>query len=74
MPAGWRIDHLGTTTYQSNMNPEAFAMMCAHAGDAQFAERMRPVLDRLTTIEPLLDNHVVVHMPVWALVASRTDY
>lgn len=70
--AGWRIDHLGTTTYQSNLNPEAFAAMCAHAGDAQLAERMKPVQERLAIIDPLLENHLV-HMPVWAVVATRID-
>ncbi|WP_099024892.1 class I SAM-dependent methyltransferase [Mycolicibacterium palauense] len=70
-PAGWRIDHLGTTTFQHRFNAEAFAHMTeGQAG--QYGERMRPVADRLNVIGPLLEDGVL-HWPVWAVVATRTD-
>ena len=32
LPAsGWRLDHLGTTTYQGHFSPEAFAVMSSKA-------------------------------------------
>jgi SAM-dependent methyltransferase len=70
-PAGWRIDHLGTTTFQHHFNTEAFAHMATNQ-DGQYGERMKPVLDRLNIIGPLLDNNVL-HWPVWAVVATRID-
>ncbi|GAT12920.1 class I SAM-dependent methyltransferase [Mycolicibacterium novocastrense] len=70
--AGWRIDYLGTTTYKSHMSAKDLAAMGANAGNAGFAERLRPVHERLAVIEPMLENHVV-HMPAWAVVATRID-
>lgn len=71
VPAGWRIDHLGTTTFQHHFNAEAFASMSDNRS-AQYSERMKPVADRLSVIGPLLEDNVL-HWPVWAVVATRTD-
>jgi SAM-dependent methyltransferase len=70
LPAsGWRLDHLGTTTYQGHVTPEAFAVMSSQASP-ELAERMKVVRERLEVIGPLLDNHLV-HMPFWAVAATR---
>ena len=72
LPAsGWRLDHLGTTTYQGHFSPEAFAMMSSEASP-ELAERMKVVRERLAVIGPLLENHRV-HMPFWAVAATRLD-
>ncbi|GAT12935.1 class I SAM-dependent methyltransferase [Mycolicibacterium novocastrense] len=70
-PAGWRIDHLGTTSFQHHFTAEAFA----HVPDAPsgpYGERLQRVRKRLGVIEPLLENNVL-HWPVWAVVATRID-
>jgi SAM-dependent methyltransferase len=72
LPAsGWRLDHLGTTTYQGHFSPEAFAVMSSEASP-ELAERMKVVRERLAVIGPLLENHRV-HMPFWAVAATRLD-
>lgn len=70
-PAGWRIDHLGTATFQHHFNAEAFARM-SDSQNGQYGERMKPVADRLNVIGPLLQDNVL-HWPVWAVVATRID-
>lgn len=70
--AGWRIDHLGTTTYEANFSPETFAQMSALQPDTEVAARFKPLQDRLSVLAPLLENHRV-NLPVWAVVASRVD-
>lgn len=70
-PAGWHIDHLGTTTFQHHFTSEALVHMSG-TQSGQYGERMKPVLDRLRVIEPLLENNVL-HWPVWAVVATRVD-
>jgi len=69
--AGWRLDHLGTTTYQGHFSPEAFAVMSSEASP-ELTERMKVVRERLAMIGPLLDNQLV-HMPFWAVAATRVD-
>ncbi|WP_083865409.1 class I SAM-dependent methyltransferase [Nocardia brevicatena] len=71
--AGWRIDHLGTTTYQATFSPETFAHL-AHemSDDSGWEERMKPMQEQLQIIAPLLKNNRV-HMPVWAVTATRLD-
>jgi SAM-dependent methyltransferase len=69
--AGWRLDHLGTTTYQGHFSPEAFAVMSSEASP-ELAERMKVVRERLAVIGPLLENQLV-HMPFWAVAATRVD-
>jgi hypothetical protein len=70
--AGWRVDYLGTTTYQANFGPETVATM-SQAGDMpELANRMEPLQRQLQAITPLLVNHRV-HLPVWAVTATRLD-
>ncbi len=71
-PSGWRIDYLGTTTYQANFSPEILANMSQVSGRQDLADRMRPLVDQLRVIAPLLENHRV-HMPFWAVAATRLD-
>lgn len=71
LPAtGWRIDYLGETAFQTNLSPQTVANMDTLSGSQAMAERMKPVQQRLPTIAPLLDDHLV-HMPVWTVVATR---
>jgi SAM-dependent methyltransferase len=71
--AGWRIDYLGTTTYQANFSPETFTNLTNEmSSTTQWAERIKPIQDQLQVIQPLLQNHRV-HMPVWAVTATRLD-
>ncbi len=70
-PAGWRIDHLGTTTFKHNFTADAFARM-SEAQTGQYGERKKSISDRLSIIEPLLEDDVL-HWPVWAVVATRLD-
>lgn len=73
LPAsGWRIDYLGTTTYQANLSPEALVSMAQVSGRQDIAERMKPLQDQLRVIAPLLEHHRV-HMPFWAVAATRRD-
>jgi SAM-dependent methyltransferase len=71
-PSGWRIDYLGTTTYQANLSPETLANMSRVSGTHDIADRMKPLQDQLRVIAPLLENHRV-HMPFWAVAATRLD-
>jgi SAM-dependent methyltransferase len=70
--AGWRIDYLGPTTYQGNFNPEFFAHVTEVTGGGDLAERMKPLREQMNVIAPLLENHRV-HMPFWAVNATRLD-
>jgi SAM-dependent methyltransferase len=70
--AGWRIDYLGTTTYQANFSPEAFEAMTAEAPSTDAAKRMRPMMESLQKIGPPLEHHRV-HVPFWAVAATRVD-
>lgn len=72
-PAGWRIDYLGPTTYLANMTTEAFRGMSAVLAEHQgLAARIELMLERFSVIEPLLD-HQRVHLPYWAVHATRLD-
>lgn len=71
--AGWRIDHLGTTTYQATFSPETFAHLAEEmSDDSGWEERMKPMQEQLQIIAPLLKNNRV-HLPVWAVAATRLD-
>ena len=70
--SGWRIDYLGTTTYQANLSLETFSNMSQVSGRSDIADRMKPLQDQLRVIAPLLENHRV-HLPFWAVVAARLD-
>jgi SAM-dependent methyltransferase len=72
LPAGgWRLDYLGTTTYQGTFSPETFTAISAEAG-AVFAERMKPMAERIQVLMPLLEKGRV-NMPFWSVVATRLD-
>ncbi len=71
--AGWRLDYLGTSTYLTVFGPETFAYMNEQAGArAAMTQRMAPLQHQLEIIAPLLENHRL-HMPVWAVIATRQD-
>lgn len=70
--AGWRIDYLGTTTYQNRLSARTLTEMITTAGTPALAQRMRPLQRQLRTIDPLLVNDIV-HLPAWAVIASRVD-
>ncbi|MEZ0362105.1 class I SAM-dependent methyltransferase [Mycobacterium sp. pUA109] len=73
--AGWRIEYLGTATYQSIFSPEVFAHMydaLAASNRPQDAELIRPWEERIRMMEPLLENHRV-HLPIWVVHATRVD-
>ncbi|MEV0947981.1 class I SAM-dependent methyltransferase [Rhodococcus sp. NPDC049939] len=72
--SGWHIDYLGTTTYRARFDPEQFAKMSEFAGQEfpEFESLLAPMLQKLQVIAPLLEDHLV-HMPVWALHATRVD-
>jgi SAM-dependent methyltransferase len=70
---GWHLDYLGTSTYQARFGPETMANMeRLGSGDTGWEERMKPLADQLAVIEPLLNDHLV-HMPTWAVAATRLD-
>ncbi len=71
---GWRIDYLGVTTYQGRLLPETFDAMKKAASEQQdeILRRMRPLVHRMSVIDPLLEDHRV-HFPVWSVVATRLD-
>ena len=72
--AGWRVDYLGPSTYQARFGPETFEAMGKLATDNQdeMAQRMAPLLQQLSVVGPLLEDHRV-HLPVWAVAATRLD-
>ena len=70
--AGWRIDYLGTTTYQANFDPDTFAAMSAATGRPDMSERFKPLQEQLRVLGSLLENRRV-HMPFWAVAATRLD-
>jgi SAM-dependent methyltransferase len=70
--SGWRIDHLGTTTYQVNLSPETLADMSRIGGIQDIADRLKPLQDQLRVIAPLLE-HQLVHMPFWTVLATRLE-
>jgi SAM-dependent methyltransferase len=67
---GWRIDYLGTTTYQDNLSSEALANMPRLCGRQDIADRLAPLRDQLRVIAPLLEKPLL-HMPFWAVAATR---
>jgi SAM-dependent methyltransferase len=71
--AGWRVDYVGTSTYVGIFRPDTLDFMQQRMGsDPDMAKRFGPLQDRLKVLAPLLDNHRV-HMPVWAVAATRLD-
>lgn len=71
--AGWRVDYLGPSTYLARFTPETLARMnTVGSGNPGWAERMKPLQSQLDVIAPLLDSDRV-HMPIWAVAATRVD-
>lgn len=73
--AGWRIDYLGTGTYQSVFSPEVFAHMydtLAAAGRPQDAALITPWEEQIRLMAPMLEDHRV-HLPIWVVNATRVD-
>jgi SAM-dependent methyltransferase len=70
--AGWRIDYLGTTTYQNRLSAESIANMLGSGGRPDLAERMKPIQEQLRVIGPLLVDHLV-HLPAWIVAATRLN-
>jgi len=70
---GWHVDYVGTSTYVGIFGPKTVTFMTKMmSSQPVFAVRMKRMLDRLHVIEPLLENHRV-HMPTWAVAATRLD-
>ncbi|WP_420109907.1 class I SAM-dependent methyltransferase [Mycolicibacter arupensis] len=73
--AGWRIDHVGTTTYQGTFDPNAFTEMIAvmeAMGREDLLPGVRALAQRFAHLQPLLEDNLV-HMPFWAVSATRID-
>jgi len=73
--AGWRIDHIGTTTYQGTFDPAAFTDMIAvmeSMGREDLVAGVRALAERFAYLQPLLEGNLV-HMPFWAVAATRID-
>jgi ubiquinone/menaquinone biosynthesis C-methylase UbiE len=71
--SGWRVDHVGTSTYVGIFRPDTLEhMQQMTATDPEMAKRFEPMQQRLKVLEPLLEDYRV-HMPVWAVVATRLD-
>lgn len=73
--AGWRIDHIGTTTYQGTFEPSAFTDMIAvmeSMGREDLLPGVRALAERFAYLQPLLEDNLV-HMPFWAVTATRID-
>jgi SAM-dependent methyltransferase len=69
---GWRLDYLGTSTYVARFGPETLAHMESMGSNPAWERRMKPLQDQLAVIGPLLDDYRV-HMPIWAVAATRID-
>ena len=73
--AGWRIDHIGTTTYQGTFAPNEFTEMLSvmeAMGRHDLLDGVRALAQRFAILQPLLVDNVI-HMPFWSVVATRID-
>ncbi|BBX14029.1 hypothetical protein MNVM_31100 [Mycobacterium novum] len=73
--AGWRIDHIGPTTYQGTFDPNSFTEMITvmeALGREDLLDGVRALAERFAYLQPLLEDNVV-HMPFWAVTATRLD-
>lgn len=73
--AGWRVDYIGTTTYLGTFEPTAFTDMVAvmeAMGREDLLAGVRALAERFAYLQPLLDDNLV-HMPFWAVAATRID-
>jgi SAM-dependent methyltransferase len=70
---GWHVDYVGASTYVEIWSPETLVFMKKLLPSPQAEAAMfKPLRDQLQVITPLLENNRV-HMPVWAVAASRID-
>ncbi|WP_109470882.1 class I SAM-dependent methyltransferase [Mycolicibacter sinensis] len=69
---GWRLDHLGTSTYVGTFGPRAVDILAQLDSDDGVAPQMKSLPDQLTALAPLLEDHRV-HLPVWSVAATRLD-
>jgi SAM-dependent methyltransferase len=69
---GWNLDYLGTATYLARFGPDTLANMEKVGSNPAWENRMKPLQDQLEIIGPLLENYRV-HMPIWAVAATRRD-
>ncbi|HEU4363060.1 MAG TPA: class I SAM-dependent methyltransferase [Mycobacterium sp.] len=73
--AGWRLDYLGTTTYQGTFDPNSFTEMLRLVetmGRPDLVDGIRVLHERFRILEPLLEDNLV-HMPFWSVAATRAD-
>jgi hypothetical protein len=73
--AGWRIDHIGPTTYQGTFDPNSFTEMITvmeALGREDLLAGVRALAERFAYLQPLLEDNVI-HMPFWAVTATRLD-
>jgi SAM-dependent methyltransferase len=74
-PTGWRIDYIGTATYQAIFSPQVFAHMyqvLEAANRTEDAVLIKPWQDQIRHLEPMLEGHRV-HLPIWTVHATRMD-
>ena len=68
--AGWKITHLGPSSYICNLSVKVLdATPHMHPADHPATQALR---HRLSILEPLMDGSPV-HIPVWAVHATRVD-
>lgn len=73
--AGWRLDHLGTTTYQAIFDPNSFTEMLQVVqamGRPDLLDGIRALDERFRILQPLLEGNLL-HVPFWAVAATRVD-
>jgi SAM-dependent methyltransferase len=68
----WQIDYLGTSTYVARFGPETLVHMQNMGPNPAWEKRLKPLQEQLAVIGPLLDDYRV-HMPIWAVAATRID-
>lgn len=69
---GWRLDHLGTSTYVGVFGPQALDFLARMESEDGIAPQMKSLPDQLTVLGPLLENHRV-HLPMWSVSATRLN-
>jgi hypothetical protein len=70
--ARWRIDHLSTSTYLSVFSPQTMAFLAQVESGRGIAPVMKSLVEQLETTGAARDSQLV-HLPVWALAATRLD-
>lgn len=74
--AGWRVDHLSPTSYQGRFDPNSFSETLAQLeamGRPDLMAGVWALQQRFAVLQPLLDVDNLVHMPFWAISATRLD-